>query len=198
MNLSWQTLMAGVAAIALMAGPVAAEGDDAAVSEETTYEETPVDEPAPEETPVDEAPVDETLVDPMPRGPEDCDFCRGEDGGDVVEDVVEEEPVEEPVVIEDDGIAWAGGSPDFCEACGGEVVELTDGEALPDDMEDFPQIIDDTEVLADVPEAMQSGIQDRTKTVTGSDAQERHVEHRATTRRVGACEADDASGRCTD
>lgn len=108
MNLSWQTLMAGVAAIALMAGPVAAEGDDTAVSEETTYEETPVDAPA-EET--EETPVDETLVDPMPRGPEDCDFCRGEDGGDVVE----EEPVEEPPVIEDDGIVWAGGSPDFAK-----------------------------------------------------------------------------------
>lgn len=74
---------------------------------------------------------DTSLGDPA-DGRDGCDNCRGEDetgtdpGDDAGEDVTEGEmpdgEVTEGEVTDGDGMAWAGGSPDFCEACGGEVV----------------------------------------------------------------------------
>lgn len=79
---------------------------------------------------------DTSLGDPV-DGRDGCDNCRGEDetgtdpGDDAGEDVTEGElpdgevtegEVTDGEVTDDDGMAWAGGSPDFCEACGGEVV----------------------------------------------------------------------------
>lgn len=195
-NLCWQTLMAGVAAVALMSGPALAEGEDAGFTDEAAYEEGSSDEaPAEDISGGEEQPGDDdALVDPMPR-PEDCDFCRGDEGGDT--------PVtegEEPGVIEDDGIAWAGGSPDFCEACTGEEVVGTEPEALPEDMEDFPVIVNDSETpeIAYQTTALGEGgtvtVEDRMKPQARAHAAERRAERP----RVGACAPDDASARCTD
>jgi len=83
------------------------------------------------EVPADEAPADEAPAD---------DGAVGEDGNEPVteEPPVDETPVEDgdtlvdpidgwidppALPIEDDGTVWAGGDPDFCEACSGEVID---------------------------------------------------------------------------
>lgn len=58
-------------------------------------------------------------LSPLPTG----DVIRvsgegGEGGDDIAVD---------PMPGEDDGMMWIGGDPDFCEACGGEIVDGGDG-----------------------------------------------------------------------
>lgn len=105
-----------------------------------------------------EAPVDEPAVDEP----------AGDDGSEGSDDAVTDEPaVEEPPVedgdtlvdpidgwidtpVDDDGMAWAGGDPDFCESCGGEVIEEPgegDGAELPEG--ELPEVIvDDIDMWA--------------------------------------------------
>lgn len=140
-------IVAGVALAALLAGQagawtlaapvrVAAVGPLALVAAEGEVEFDPtggaeVDPAEPEVV------VDEVLVDPAPEG--------DEDGLD--------DPQVDPVPLEDDGVMWIGGSPDFCEACTSTGIEdepgteMMDGEG--DDLssggvEEDPVMMEDT------------------------------------------------------
>lgn len=52
---------------------------------------------------------------------ENCDTCRGDEDG--ATDDGDASTDEEGTVAEDDSPVWAGGSPDFCEACSGGPVD---------------------------------------------------------------------------
>lgn len=107
-------------------------------ADDTPTDDTPVDDPADDgsmDDPVDDGATDDgALVDPIDGwtdGRENCDFCRGDEEDPTEEPPTEEDPTdisEEPVeetpdVVVDDGMVWAGGSPDFCESCTGEEID---------------------------------------------------------------------------
>ncbi|SEN13565.1 hypothetical protein SAMN04488103_103196 [Gemmobacter aquatilis] len=102
-------------------------------TDDTLADDTPVDDPA-DDGSIDDPVDDGALVDPIDGwidGRENCDFCRGDEEDPTEEPPTEEDPTdisedpveETPDVVVDDGMVWAGGSPDFCEACGGVEID---------------------------------------------------------------------------
>jgi len=126
MTNAMRVLLAGVAFSALaaqmgFAQPVAGLGGLKLPGAMVLIEaEAPADE-----TPADEGTVDDGMVDDGSGDVGVSDPGTDEppvDDGDTLVDPIDGW-IDEPAPVDDDGMVWAGGDPNFCEACGGEVIE---------------------------------------------------------------------------
>lgn len=145
-----------VAAALVVAWPALADGDaqdDTAVSEVAPGDDSSGVDGNPGEEPIDGEPVGEEPVgeDPINEEPIDEEPVGEDPGGEEpVDDGSIDESLVDPMPVDDDGIAWAGGSPDFCEACGGEIVDEPGVEPTPlEGSVDEPEMMEDLGPIAE-------------------------------------------------
>lgn len=145
-----------VAAALVVAWPALADGDaqdDTAVSEVAPGDDSSGVDGNPGEEPIDGEPVGEEPVgeDPINEEPIDEEPVGVDPGGEEpVDDGSIDESLVDPMPVDDDGIAWAGGSPDFCEACGGEIVDEPGVEPTPvEGSVDEPEMMEDLGPIAE-------------------------------------------------
>jgi hypothetical protein len=150
-----------VAAALVVAWPALADGDaqdDTAVSEVAPGDDSSGVDGNPGEEPIDGEPVGEEPVgeepvgeDPIDEEPIDEEPVGEDPGGEEpVDDGSIDESLVDPMPVDDDGIAWAGGSPDFCEACGGEIVDEPGVEPTPlEGSVDEPEMMEDLGPIAE-------------------------------------------------